>query len=132
VVLVVDDSHDDELTAAIAEENMVPSDRFRGGWQSVTEFDLREGTQQDAAEFVLLERDDGPMRRCWSWANPGDDLVDLVADHSHLVALLPKEYAGHEAGEIDAHELIPRLGGTLIVDAEPSEHVAALRDERRR
>jgi hypothetical protein len=123
LVLVVDDSADDALTSAIAEEGMVPSERFGGAWAaSVT---VREGyPRTDAATFLLIEREGGMERRL--------ELSDWIAEHldvavrgEHFVAILPEEFA-----DVDVLDIMA-LGGALFVEVEPSPSVAKLLQSRR-
>lgn len=76
---------------------------------------------------MLIEYGGGVERRI-SWANPPDELLDLVVSESHLVAVLPQELAGSLSDELD----LERLGGSLIVEvAERSPAVEPVRAMRR-
>jgi len=123
LVLVVDDSADDALTTAIAEEGMVPSEGFSGAW-SVSVRVRERGPETDAATFLLIEHGGGMERRLV--------LSDWIADHlevtargDHFVAILPEEFADLDELNINA------LGGALFVEVEPSPSVAKLLQSRR-
>ena len=92
----------------------------------------RQRIERDAAEFLLIEYGGG-MERCYAWANPPDELLELASSQAHYVALLPSEYAGPLGDEVDPEDFLPRLGGSLIAEvSQPSDSCAKLRDLRRR
>jgi hypothetical protein len=117
VVFVVDDSEDDELTTAIAEASNVPADGYGGAWAA-------QATSKDGlteVKFVLIRRGGG-WERAWTLPSLPADMLDAITGGAHHVAILPRELAG------DLNELnLASLGGGLIVEAEPSEAVAAAR-----
>jgi hypothetical protein len=117
VVLVVDDSQDDELTTAVAEASNVPADGYGGAWAS-------QATTQDGltmVKFVLIRLGSG-WERAWTLPSPPAEMLDAITGGAHHVAILPRELAG------DLDELnVASLGGSLIVEAQPSEAVAAAR-----
>ena len=121
VVLVIDDSADDEVTSAVAEERRVPSDRFGGLWGS----GQRNGNWLVA--FMLIEHGGG-LERQWFTDNIHRELLEAALEVPHLVALLPAEIASDfKTGA----ELIPRLGSALFVQVDtPSPQVAEILSER--
>lgn len=117
VVFVVDDSQDDELTTAIAEVSNVPADGYGGAWAA-------QATTQDGltmVKFVLIRLGSG-WERAWTLPSPPAEMLDAITGGAHHVAILPRELAS------DLDELnVASLGGSLIVEAQPSEAVAAAR-----
>lgn len=124
IALVIDDGQDDEVTAAVAEETMVPSDRFDGLWGSGE----RDGHYLLA--FRLIETAGG-VERTWTTDNIHRPLLEAILTVPHLVALLPKELAG-DGRTLD--DLLPRLQAALYVEVEERSpqvaHVLAERGDR--
>lgn len=121
VILVVDDSKDDALTAVLAKEQLVPNRDFGGAW----------GTGQEDGHwliaFLLVERGGG-LKREWYTSNIHRPLLEGILDVPHLVAILPKEIAGDARTQ---EEIAPRLASALIVAVEDfSEPVAEVLAER--
>jgi hypothetical protein len=107
IVLVVDDSGDDELTAAMASQKDVPSERWRGAWKG--EVRLLGDDNGDTATFVLLDQETERERE-WAMENWDLSVLEAAASGDHYVALLPVELAGGLA------QLNPKvLMGALIV-----------------
>lgn len=117
VVLVIDDSVDDEVTHAVAEEGVVPSERFGGVWGN----GQRYGNW--LVGFMPIELGGG-LERQWFTDNIHRELLEAVLEVPHLVALLPAELAGDfKTGD----DLLPRLGGALFVQVdERSPQVAKI------
>jgi hypothetical protein len=116
VVLVVDDSGDDELAAVIAEATNVPADGYGGGWAA-------QVTQDTLTVKFILVREGAGWERAWTFPDPPADMLDAITGGEHNVAVLPRELAG------DLTELNPAsLGGSIIIDAQPSEAVTAARN----
>lgn len=108
VILVVDDSEDDELVAEIAQEveaDIVPSQRFGGGWS--TQAKLMSKTL--LLKFHLI-RIGGGMERQWTVPEAPAGILDAISEGPHYVAVLPRELAG------DLTEVNPAsVGGAMIV-----------------
>lgn len=123
IILVVDDSGDDELAGVIARENIVPSEHFGGVWGTGE----RDGYWLVA--FQLVELGDGVERQFFT-DNIHRELLEAVLDVPHLVAILPRELAGDAD---TAEDVAPRLGGSLIVEVQDRspqvERVLAARDD---
>lgn len=121
IVLVVDDSDDDELTAIIAREDHVPSPNFGGVWGS----GQTEGHWLVAFHLIQLG---GGVERQWFTDNIHRPLLEAVLDVPHLVAIVPEEIAGEAK---TAEELAPRFGGALIFEVDDhSPQVAQILAER--
>lgn len=121
IVLVVDDSDDDELPAAIAREDHVPAENFGGLW----------GTGQRDGHwlvgFQLIELRAG-LERQYFTDNIHRPLLEAILDVPHLVAILPRELAGAAS---TAEDMAPRLGGAMMVEVEHrSSQVAQVLAER--
>jgi hypothetical protein len=121
IVLVVDDEADDELVAAVAREDHVPSENFGGLW----------GTGQKDGNwlvvFGLIQRGGG-LERAWYTDNIHRELLDAILDVPHLVCVMPKEIAG-DATTLEA--MIPRMGGSIMVGVQHrSPQVAQVLAER--
>jgi hypothetical protein len=108
IVLVVDDSDDDELTGVIAREDRVPSPNFGGVWGS----GQAEGHWLVAFHLIQLG---GGVERQWFTSNIHRPLLEAVLDVPHLVGILPEEIAGNAK---TAEEIAPRLGGALLLEVE--------------
>jgi hypothetical protein len=106
IILVVDDSDDDELAGIVARENMVPADHFDGVWGTGP----RDGPW--LAEFHLTEVGGGVERKFFT-GTVHRELLDAILDVPHLVAIMPLEIAGDAK---TAEAVAPRLGGALIVE----------------
>jgi len=123
IVLVVDDSDDDELAAIFARENMVPAEHFGGVWGT--------GERDDnwLVGFRLIELGGGVERQIFT-DNIHRELLEAILDLPHLVAILPRELAGDAR---TAEDLAPRLGGALMVECQHHspqvERVLAERDD---
>jgi hypothetical protein len=108
IVLVIDDSADDEITARVASEGHVPSEHFGGVW----------GTgQRDGCwllVFQLIELGGGIERR-WFTDNIYRELLEAVLEVPHYVALMPSEIAGDARTKDD---VLPRLGGALFIQVD--------------
>jgi hypothetical protein len=121
LILVVDDSHDNELTAAIAREDIVPSSNFGGVW----------GTGQMDGNWLIAFRLielGGGLDREWFTSNIHRSLLEAVVEVPHLVAIVPKEIAGDAT---TAESIALRLGGSMVVQVDDrSEAVAEVLAER--
>lgn len=124
IVLVVDDSDDDELAGIIASEDMVPAEHFGGVWGTAQ----RDGHWLVGFRLVELgARTDG-IERAWITDNIHRELLETILTVPHLVAILPAELAeDFQTGE----DLLPRLAGSLMVEVEDrSPQVAEVLAER--
>lgn len=116
IILVVDDSYDDDLAHAVASEDQVPAEHFGGLW----------GTEpigrRVSFEIVGLG---GRIERTLVIETVDRELLDAILVVPHLVAIMPSEIAGDAN---TAAAMAPRLGGAMIVEVEHrSEPVVALR-----
>lgn len=121
IILVVDDSEDDELTAILAREDGVPSLNFGGVWGS----GQADGNWLVGFHLIQLG---GGVERQWFTDNIHRPLLKAVLDVPHLVAIVPEEIAGEAK---TAEEIIPRFGGALILEVDDhSPQVAEILAER--
>jgi hypothetical protein len=109
VVVVIDDSEDDAMATAFAEENMVPSDRFGGLWT--------HWTDEAMASFAMIElgAGDAGVHRGWQVQSIDDRFLAAIGTTPHLVVLIPAELAG-DARTFE--DLAPRLQGGLFIQVE--------------
>jgi hypothetical protein len=123
IVLVVDDSADDEITARVASEGTVPSKHFGGVWGT----GQRDGVWLLAFQLIELG---GGIERQWVTDNIHRELLEAILEVPHYVALMPSEIAGDARILEDA---LPRLGGSLFVQVDHRspqvEQVLAERDD---
>jgi hypothetical protein len=124
IVLVVDDTDDDELVSRIASERNVPSEHFGGVWGT----GQRDGNWLIA--FHLIELGGGLERR-WVTDNIHRELLEAVVKVPHYVAVMPSEIA---ADATSVERVIPRFGSCLFVEVEHSspqvaQVLAARRDD---
>jgi hypothetical protein len=120
VILVVDDQEDDDLVAEVAQEvgaDVVPSQRFGGGWSSQAKF----MSKSLLLKFHLI-RFDGEMERQWTVPEAPPEILDTISGGSHYVAVLPRELAGNLADVNPAS-----VGGAMIVQVDASEAVSKAR-----
>jgi hypothetical protein len=108
IVLVVDDTHDDEVAHAIAREDMAPSVNFGGVWGAGE----RDGNV--VVGFALIQLGGG-LERQWYTANIQRELLEAILDVPHTVAIMPREIAG---GAKTLQEVAHRFGGSLLVEVE--------------
>jgi hypothetical protein len=123
IVLVVDDTGDDELAAVVAREDMVPADNLGGLWGTGE----RDGYW--LVGFQMIELGGGVERQFFT-DNIDRRMLEAILDVPHLVAVMPREIAGDaNSGE----EMLPRLGGSLLIEVEDRspqvEKVLAERDD---
>jgi hypothetical protein len=122
IVLVIDDTTDDEFASIVAREDMRPSDNFTGRWGT------GELNGNWTIDFHLLEVGGRADRRFFT-DNIHRELLDWVLTVPHTVALLPAELAA-EARTLE--DVVPRLGGALAVGvSQVSQDVARVLAERR-
>jgi hypothetical protein len=124
IVWVVDDSADDDLTAAFASESAVPSPRFWGVWGAGNNHDA------DAIAFRLVDRDTHRERTWWLDAF-GPPLVGAILEVPHVVVVQPREIADAlkltDATSADVVGLLRSLRGGLFVRVtDQSDHVREL------
>lgn len=116
VILVVDDADDDGLVAEIAKEvetDIVPSQRFTGGWSSQAKLMQKSLL----LKFHLVRLEDESERK-WTVPQAPANILDAISGGTHYVALLPRELAG------DLTEVNPAsIGGAMIVQCEASAAV---------
>jgi hypothetical protein len=115
VVLVVEDADDDELVSVIAAATMVPAEGYGGAWAA-------QVTQGGLTIKFHLIRLDGSWERAWTLPDPPDEMLDATTGGAHYVAILPHEFAG----ELDELKKAS-LGGSIIIEAQPSESIATAR-----
>jgi hypothetical protein len=108
IVLVVDDSADDEITARVASEGNVPSEHFGGVWGT----GQRGGCWLLAFQLVELG---GGVERQWFTDNIYRELLEAILEVPHYVALMPSEIAGDARTRED---VLRRLGGALFVQVD--------------
>lgn len=121
IILVVDDSEDDELTGAVARESNVPADHFGGVWGT----GQRDGHWLIAFQLIELG---GGLERTYVTDNIHRELLDAILDVPHLVAIMPSEIAG---AATTLEDMAPRIGGAMIVEVQEfSQEVARVRAER--
>jgi hypothetical protein len=121
IIVVVDDSADDELTAIFAREDHVPSASFGGVWGN------GQADGHWLVAFQLVEIGGG-VERQWFTSNIHRPLLEAVLDVPHLVAIVPEEIAGDA---MTAEEIAPRFGGALILEVNTaSPQVAEILAER--
>ena len=108
IVVVVDDEEDDALAGAIAREGSVPAEHFAATWAT----SLVDGMRVVDLRLVAL---DGPMERLFFTDSIDRELIAVILDPDHLVAILPLELAGEAS---TAKDVVPRLGGSMIVGVE--------------
>jgi hypothetical protein len=116
VVLVVEDSEDDELVSVMAEATDCPATGYGGAWAAQVKPDGL------TIKFLLI-RLGGGWERAWTFPNPPEQMLDAIGGGPHHVAILPRELAG------DLDKLAPAsLGGSVIIEAQASESVRAARE----
>lgn len=108
IVLVVDDTDDDEIAHAVARERMAPSENFGGVWGASE----RDGFW--VVGFALIELGGG-LERQWFTDNIHRELLEAILGVPHTVAVMPREIAGAAK---TAEEVVPRLGGSLLIEVE--------------
>jgi hypothetical protein len=117
VVLVIDDSGEDDITAAIAATaaDAPFAHDFSGEW----------GFFEDRTGSVLrftLKSAAGAAHRRWLIDHPRDVMVALL-NRDHVVVLMPAEIAGDLSDGVDFSGIPARLKASLLVDvsgADPS------------
>lgn len=114
VVLVVDDSEDDELVAAIAEARMAPAVGYHGGWGSL----VKGGPDGFQLTLKFILRRDGWVRQ-WTLPDVTQEMLRAICDSVHHVAVLPREVAGDFTESLE----LPRIAGAIIVEAQASDGV---------
>lgn len=120
VVVVVDDSADDELVEAIArlaesaESEPVSAVGYDGAW------DALDAGDHHTLKFKLARVAD-LWERAWTYIDPPRELVDAITSgDSHYVAVLPRELAG-DLGDLN----VASLAGALIVEVSMPPHAQA-------
>lgn len=103
IVVVVDDSEDDELVSVLARASRVPAAHLRASW--AFEF--------TAAQVQLTLADPrGGFRRDWDVSGL-TSLAATAARERHYVAILPDELAGDLSSRLD----VGRLAGSAVVQS---------------
>jgi len=114
VVLVVDDSDDDELARLLAGRDVVAARDHDGAWSGQVDCDGL------IVKFSLI-RHDGAWERKWTYTDPGDSVLNAITAGAHHVAIMPR------VGDLS--EFVREgLGGGIIVDAPPSTAIASARE----
>jgi hypothetical protein len=104
VVLVVDDSGDDELASALAGGDGMAAADYVGAWSA----------QADGRRLIVklrLTGRDGGWRRQWTYADPGGSVLKAITAGSHHVAIVPL------IGNLGAF-VRDGLHGAIIVEAD--------------
>lgn len=111
VVLVVDDTADDEFVSAVAAADTGSAPGLCGAWVIYHHADT--GDSGLIFKLYNVSSDEPQLWRRWQFPNPPDDVLEQVADaRGHLVSLLPLELARDFADGLDLHS----VGGSLIVE----------------
>ena len=111
VVLVVDDSKDDELSSLLASGDSVVASELGGTWSA------QVNGEQLVIKFHLISRD-GAWERQWTYPDPGGGVLDAITSGGHHVAILPA------VGDLS--EFVRKgSGGGIIVDAKASRAIAS-------
>ncbi len=110
VVLVVDDSGDDELISAMAELaagtelEPVSALGYDGAWDALDTGD------HHALKFRLIRTAD-TWERAWTYIDPPREMVDAITSgDSHYVAVIPREFAG----DLTDFDLRSIAGGVIV------------------
>jgi hypothetical protein len=114
VLLVVDDSGDDELVSVIAAAEMVPAVGYGGGWGAMVQGGA-DGMQL-TVKFLLKGEE---WERQWMLPDVTAEILRAITGGPHNVAVLPKELAG----DLNAPVERARVAGALIVEARASDAV---------
>lgn len=114
IVLVVEDSEDDELTSIIAEASAVPSPDYSGGWGAMVKGSA-EGFQL-TVKFLLIGEE---WERQWTLPDISKEILSAIMGGTHNVAILPRELAG----DLEQPLELPRIAGALIIEAAASDAV---------
>src|ERR1039458_6650654 len=110
VVLIVDDLDDGELASVLASTEGA-ADGFDGAWSA------QVNDERLTISFQLIRRDDG-WEREWTYAEPGNSILNAISARDHHVAIVP--VIG------DLSEFVREgQGGAIVVDAQASEAVAS-------
>lgn len=121
IVLVVDDSDDDEMASVFASETTVPSPNFDGVW----------GTGERDGNWLVafrLGRIGGGTDRVWVTDNIHRPLLEAILELPHLVAVVPEEIIGDATLQEDVAR---RLGSALILEVgAASPEIAQMLSER--
>jgi hypothetical protein len=121
IVIVIDDSADDDVASIVAREDRVPSPRFGGAWGATDS----DGDQLITFRLVELA---GGIERVWYTSQIDWMLLDAILEVPHLVAVMPEEIAGDAT---TVGDMLPRLGGSLMLEVpDASPQVAQVRAER--
>jgi hypothetical protein len=118
IVWIIDDSGDDDLTAAFASETAVPSPRFWGVWGTGAE------GGPDAIAFRLIDRD-SRRERTWWFDVFGPPLLGAILEVPHVVVIQPRALA--DATSADAVGLVRSLRGSGLF-VRVTEQSTQLRD----
>jgi hypothetical protein len=113
VVLVVDDSEDDELTRLLVSGDTVAASDYEGAWSA--EID----GERLIVKFSLMRRN-GEWERRWTYTDPGGSVLDAISAGSHHVAIVPL------SGDLSDF-VRDGVRGAIIVDAQTSSAVVAAR-----
>jgi hypothetical protein len=103
IVVVVDDSEDDELVAVLAHASRVPAANLRASWG----FELTVGQVR-----LTLVDPRGGFRRDWHASRLSRPIVNAARER-HFVAFLPDELAGDISSGVD----VCRLAGSAVVQS---------------
>jgi hypothetical protein len=114
VVLVVDDSGDDELASVLAGGHGTTAADYVGTWSA----------QVDGKRLIVklrLIRRDGEWSRQWTYMDPGGSVLNAITAGSHHVAIVPLIGSLGEFVRDGLH-------GAIIVDAEALDATTETRE----
>jgi hypothetical protein len=112
VVLIIDDSDDDELASVLASTEGA-ADGYDGAWSA------RITDERLTICFQLMRRDDG-WEREWTYSEPGGSILNAITARDHHVAIVPV------IGDLSKFVRVGR-GGAIVVATEASVAVASAR-----
>jgi len=111
VVIVVDDSDDQELACVLASADEATG--YGGAWSA------QVSSRELHIRFHVVRRG-AAWERLWTCPNPSEDVLDAVTAGAHQVAILPL------VGDLSQF-VEEGVGGGLMIEAQASRSVAAAR-----
>jgi hypothetical protein len=113
VVLIVDDSQDDELASALASNDAAAANGYGAAWSA------QINGERLTIKFHLIRRGEEWERR-WTYPEPGGGVLNAITANRHHVAIVP--VVG------DLSEFVREgNGAAIIVDVQPSRAVSSAR-----
>ncbi len=113
VVLVVDDSEDDELARLLASGDTVAATDYEGAWSAGID------GERLIVKFSLMRRD-GECERRWTYTDPGGSVLNAITTGTHHVAIVPL------IGDLSDF-VRGGVRGAIIVDARASSAIVSAR-----